>query len=688
MRVPTDLHQHLASQDYDALEEAWLGLVAERPFEIDLFVSTADALERAQQADRARTLLEVLDDALVGAEQWGVRLLLLQRSGRRYVRTGRMHETVIETVQQTYAHRAGELQAAMAIVGLDKGRDETPKLWDKVERLRNLLTYEVGTVVAMAGKGVGRVVEVNVQLQTLKVDFQQHSGIAVGFRAAGKTLEVLAEDHILRRKLEGAGQLAALKPPELLREILVSYGRPLAASEVRDAVAGLVPAERWSSWWTAARKHPQILSEGTGARQTYRLFEQGDAAELLWQQFEHADTETQLELLRRSGNQDAKLRTTMGDALAKSAAELRAADPARTFEIWVALERLGLTPSWDVGAMVVELADPDAFLERLSSRQLRERAYELLRLRDDWVELFARRATAENDPRTIDRLADALREDASEAYERLLDRILAQPNRSGEAFAWLVERSVTDSDLQRSRGARIFKQLLYGLADAALAPVKPRLSLQVESGGAAPRLLDVLSEEEARDIWAVLEKARGLEEYQGRLLRNAMRLRFPSLDEDNRDQPLYTTSRALAAKRDELRKLLEEEIPANRRAIEEARAMGDLRENFEYKAARQRHEYLSARASNLSGELSQAQVLDPSTIDPSEMRIGTKTLLRRGDEKRELAILGPWESDPDRGIISYQSELAQTLLGRRPGDEVQIGEETWQVAKIERWSPA
>jgi transcription elongation GreA/GreB family factor len=100
--------------------------------------------------------------------------------------------------------------------------------------------------------------------------------------------------------------------------------------------------------------------------------------------------------------------------------------------------------------------------------------------------------------------------------------------------------------------------------------------------------------------------------------------------------------------------------------------MGDLRENFEYKSARQRHEYLSARQAQLERELELARPLDPSKVATSEVRIGTKVTLSTAEGPRFYTLLGPWDSDPEAGILAYESELAQKLLGKKVGDTAQI----------------
>lgn len=110
--------------------------------------------------------------------------------------------------------------------------------------------------------------------------------------------------------------------------------------------------------------------------------------------------------------------------------------------------------------------------------------------------------------------------------------------------------------------------------------------------------------------------------------------------------------------------------------------MGDLRENFEYKSARQRHEYLNSRAASLNGELNRVRIIDTEGMEVSEVRIGARLALTGPGGKREMTILGPWESKPEEDVISYESEQAQELLGHKVGDTVQMGGESWTIESI------
>src|SRR6185295_20071492 len=153
-----------------------------------------------------------------------------------------------------------------------------------------------------------------------------------------------------------------------------------------------------------------------------------------------------------------------------------------------------------------------------------------------------------------------------------------------------------------------------------------------------------------------------LEPYQREQLVNAIHLRFEALRKETGPPPIYATREAVESKRGELQQILSVDIPANRKASEEARALGDLRENFEYKSARQRHEYLAARAAGLHRDLGRARPIDAAKVDSTAVHVGTRVVLRGpGGEERAFTLLGPWDSKPEEGVLSHESELATSL---------------------------
>lgn len=135
-------------------------------------------------------------------------------------------------------------------------------------------------------------------------------------------------------------------------------------------------------------------------------------------------------------------------------------------------------------------------------------------------------------------------------------------------------------------------------------------------------------------------------------------------------------------------RLLKAERPQIVDAIEEARAHGDLSENAEYHAAKERQGQVEATISDLEDKLSRAQIIDPTSLSGDRIVFGaTVTLLDEDDKEVRYQIVGQAEADAKAGMISYNSPLGRALIGRSVGDDVEVtvpsGEKFYSVDKIE-----
>lgn len=127
--------------------------------------------------------------------------------------------------------------------------------------------------------------------------------------------------------------------------------------------------------------------------------------------------------------------------------------------------------------------------------------------------------------------------------------------------------------------------------------------------------------------------------------------------------------------RAELEQLKRVERPRIVRAIAEARAHGDLKENAEYHAAREQQSFAEGRIQEIEGKLSRAQIIDITRLPPDDKVIfgATVTVINLdSDETRVYRIVGDDEADVKAGRISYQSPIARALIGKRVGDEVAV----------------
>ncbi len=684
------LEDYRSDEDAGSLEDDWIAEAEQDPADADWFIATIQALVAQGEPERAKSLAELWDSELTSRGLHAVRLDALRKTGTVTFKLSKLQREIVGTLEALYPAKPN-LHAMVTYVGLAKAIDDPVKLWDRATKLQSLLVFDVGEIVAMQGYGVGRVIEVNLALETLKIDFEKRTGVTLGFRASAKMLKPLPPGHPLRLHLEDPERWRRLResePAEILRAVLESSDRALTGGEIRDALVGAIPDANWNSFWTAARKHPQVVTVGTG-RQTYRWERSASSAlDAVRTGFGRSEPRKKVEILRKSVERDPALAKEFAGDLASVAGEAETSDPGLAWELFFALERSGLLPS-ALDGLVDRLIAPEADLRRLldgiEDRLLRERALAMVReRRADWVAVFRDQLLREADPRVLSMLADGLAASDRALLDRLLDDIVAQPRKAPAAFVWLAERAAEDELLRARSPLRLIQQLIAALGSEEFAPFRTRLRPLVESGGTLPRLFSHLGEEHAQAALEALLRSTALEPYHRDPLANALRLRFSALREEESGGPLYSTAAAIAEKRTELKRLAEVEIPANRKAIEEARAMGDLRENFEYKSARQRHEYLNARVAALHRDLGRARPIEFGRLDMSVVRIGARvSLIALDGRERSFSILGPWDSSPEDGIISYESELGKRLLGAKPGDEVSVGESKLRVGSIQ-----
>ena len=135
-------------------------------------------------------------------------------------------------------------------------------------------------------------------------------------------------------------------------------------------------------------------------------------------------------------------------------------------------------------------------------------------------------------------------------------------------------------------------------------------------------------------------------------------------------------------------KALREERPKIVDAIEEARAHGDLSENAEYHAAKERQGQVEAQISELEDKVSRAQIIDPKTLSGDKVIFGaTVTLLDEDDKPIKYQIVGQTEADASQGRISYSSPLARAMIGKQVEEEIEVtvpsGDKFYLVDKIE-----
>ena len=141
-----------------------------------------------------------------------------------------------------------------------------------------------------------------------------------------------------------------------------------------------------------------------------------------------------------------------------------------------------------------------------------------------------------------------------------------------------------------------------------------------------------------------------------------------------RSKGMIVTSKKLAEKKAEIDDIKNVQLEKNKVELADAKAKGDLKENAEYQAAKERKHYLEHTLAKLQEELNRAVIFDPTTSTTAVVSFATTVTLHNNIENKdeEYTILGPWESDPDNNFISYMSPFGDAILDKKAGENVKF----------------
>lgn len=687
----------LDSHEWDHLEELWLEALDQKPIPTLELLEIRRLLWKEGKKNLALTLLELLAETLEASDDAEGALVAL----RELIRLASSVDTekVARLLEAFTIVRQGSPSLKAVLDHYEPSQSRHPL--EELESMETWLNYDVGTVVEVQGQGVGRVTEINLTLENLKVDIGGQRPVSVPFGAVTRYVRVLSEGSFLRLKVEDPETLAssvASNPGGTLVHILEGMEDSANVASIKNALDGLLKASGWASWWTKARKHPRILSSGTGSKLRYHVTDSAeDAAESLMADLKTAEPRERLKSARNLGQRGGAEAAQAAEILGQGLEKLIADDPG------LAWETADLMASLPGGAEAAdhcrsELAKsglPLRILSGIREKTSRQGALDYFRevRTEEWPEIWAEWFLHEKSSPMLDHIARVLDNDnGSEALDTALETTFRNHLKHPAQFVWAAE-VVTEANAPEVLKRRLRPSMLEKIPDILsrreFSEFRSRGRGLLEGGKAAIRLiLEQASQQQAERFAQRIARIDTIDPSQTRLIEQATRQAQGSSAAEVDEVVLFVaTAAAIKVKRDELKNLIEHEIPKTLKGINAAAAEGDLRENFEYHMLRDRQELQSARAAKLQEDLGRVRTLEPGAADASKVNIGTVVTFGQspGASVEPLTILGAWDADPEHRKFANGTDLAKSLLGHEIGDAVTVEEMETQIVTIEAW---
>jgi len=550
--------------------------------------------------------------------------------------------------------------------------------------------------------GFGRIKTVDTVFARFTIDFPSKPGHTMDLSFAADSLKAIPKDHVLARKaadLEGLRQMAAMHHLDLVKLVLNSYGGRATADQIQQVLVPEVIRDDWKKWWEAAKRelkkdgHFQVPLKKTEP--------------VIYQAKEISLQDRLLAEFRAA--KGLKARFTVAGEILKNAADLSNPAAAAT-EICAALN--AEIPSYQRTQSAVALeavfvrdevramAAVPATAGEVTAGIIWAQEMKLGPLLEAVPAARQRRALESFKEANPERWNELLRASLNSVSAKLCKEIAALFNEAGkmpelkEAIARLISQHSASSELllwfARERtdafadilGPEVFRAMLTAMErDQFNEKRSNRLRDYILADQELlPELTAAAELEFIKDLTRALQLSPVFDDMDKRSLLARIVKSHPAVqslisgEQTKQDTTLIVSWDSLERRKNEYAELVHKKIPANSKEIAIARSYGDLRENHEYKAAKEMQKVLMRRKDELESAIVRARGTDFANPRTDVASVGTvvhSTDLATG-QRESFTILGAWDSDPDKGIVSYLSPVAQALLNRKVGDEVEF----------------
>ena len=567
--------------------------------------------------------------------------------------------------------------------------------------------------------GVGKIASWDLLGDSIIIDFEEKPGHVMKLAFAAKSLQVLEPDHILAQRVANPDEIKALardEPVELIRRILKSYDSEMMLDQLDGVLRGTVIEEaKYKSWWEATKKKLKETSAFVvPPKRNLPLQLRPDDVDP-----REAMTD-ELTVAR-----DYKSKSQLIQSLIKEAEELKNREDLLDKATGNVTELAESLKKLQPGSALELLVMRDQLLEACEKKPCDTQVAELLAAHASNVAPLINALPASAQKYVYKVIPSAF---GDEWPKRMLELLNEVNLRGVSEIARFFESSGRVDEFNEHLRTGVQQRTLASDVLAWVCKERTRLaeSVFVKDIGAAlvnamerdhygeergrNRLAELLSSDstliadmlegqrpsQIKNLARRLYNTPALDQLtRGSLLARIIKI-HPDVqqlvdgggDEPEEDQHLIVSWESLERRQAELEEIRTKKIPANTEEIKLARSYGDLRENAEYKAAKEMQRVLQKQESDLDADIERARGTDFKGVDTSKVSIGTVVSFKdvASDAEETYTVLGAWDTDLEKNVISYMSAVGQALLEHKIGEKFSIpsedGEKTVELTGI------
>lgn len=698
------IHRYINKKSFANVKEIWHKLIEFCPEDTDFFFHIDRKVAKIISGERSSQLLEDLFSYFTEQENWDKALEILKRIISYDPKNQWARNEIINCFRQKYSHHS-HLEDYIRFSNLNQSWRNVN---DAISDFEKHISFDAGNFVFHRSWGVGRIK--SIQDDVIIIDFSRKRGHQMSLKMAVNALTSLIKDHIwvlkstwkkekLRERVKGDVHWT-------LKTVIRSYNNAASIKQLKaELVPGILTAGEWSSWSTEARK---ILKTDSAfgnvpdkldvfvvreipisfEEKTFNKFkaEKNFFARLTTIQdfLQHANPESEFfEEMFAFLTGFLKAFSTVNETVISSYLIIKSIVKSYPF----------LNPGFnysfdDLFSKIENLEETFSAIEDTDIKK--QFLLHIKKEEKNWQDLFVRLFPYYLSKFIIDELEAA---GAENRIKELIFGIIDNYREKREAFIWIA-RNIDMETWTAGKGIQ-YEKILIGMVHLLnitfreidnRRDVSPnrKINKQIQNylfkEVNLENFLLKADEESISRLFTLVEDVKDLDASIKIELKHKIIEKFPDFkfygetETETVSRGLLVTAASYKLKQKELQHIIEVDIPENSKEIGAAIQLGDLSENAEYKAGKERQELLNIAIGKLKDDLEKARIFKVEDVDTAQVSFGTVVDLKNIDsgKNEKYTFLGPWESDPNRNIISYLSPFGNKFWNHEVGEKLEF----------------
>lgn len=701
--------RYINAKNYNQCKEIWSKLVQFIPQEIDFFQLIRRKISKQMGEYKTTILMQELYTWYKDNKKWDIAIEILKQNLEVEPKDNWARKEIVDCYREKYAGHS-HLEDYIRSSNLTQNYRN---VFEAINYFEKHIAFDKGSFVFHRNWGVGIIRK--LENDTLTINFGKVAGIhEMKLAMAVTALKPLAKDHIwvlkATKKHDELSKKIKSDKVWALKTIIKSYDN---ACDFKHIKAELVPAiltpGEWTSWNTAAKKILETDAQFGISPNDINMYTVRDH-EITPEEKYSNEFKAQKQFFARI---DILMKYFDNDITDKSSeffAEMYSYFTGYLKNItkvneqvlasYLVVKYIGSVdkqfafPTKETFAELYKhIEDPREIycqLKDTKNTHLRADFIKTIKLLPDWDEQYIKLFPTVLKEEILKSLIDG---GQVEKVQKMVRKCFEQYKDYRDAVLFFFEKC-QEKDWFKNAGVSYEKQLitLINIIELTFREIKNHVN-STENKKINKNATTLLFQEStlynymfSKDIetvnkmYTMVDDIAELDPSYKQTTRNKILEKYPDfkfrVSEEKISQPkgMLVTAQKLSEKKAEAERIEKVEIPKNAAEVADAKAKGDLKENQEYKSAREQQHFLNLSLSKLTEELNRAVVFDPTTATTSIVSFGTEvTLTNKNTQEDEVyTILGPWESDPDNNIISYMSPFGNAILDKKVGENVQF----------------